>query len=65
MGDIEESKCDICGEVSHVSRKYYYYDIKCECCNGYNDNHFEIVRYCIYCEPKPPQTVKAWIKPKR
>lgn len=32
MGDIEFAKCDVCGQEAPVSRKYYYYDVKCDCC---------------------------------
>lgn len=63
MGDVEFAKCDICKNEDHVSRKYYYYDIKCDCCNGKDDNHFEIVRYCKDCLPKPPYNIKLMYKP--
>jgi len=63
MGDIEYGNCDICNIQAPLTRKYYRYDIKCDCCNGKNDNHFEIVRYCASCEPKPPQTLKVVMKP--
>lgn len=64
MGDIESSKCDICKlENVMVSRKYYYYDIKCDCCNGKEGNHFEIIRYCSNCIPNPPQKISVYIQP--
>jgi len=63
MGDVEYGKCDICGNDSSLSRKYYYYDIKCDCCNSKDDNHFEYVSYCDKCEPKPPQKISVYIQP--
>lgn len=63
MRDIEVCECDICNKVKPVERKYYRYDIICECCNGSKDHHFEIVRYCSDCEPKPPIATKVCIKP--
>ena len=57
MGEQEFSKCDICGQDAHVDRKYYYYDVKCECCNSKDSPHFEIVRHCANCEPKPPRRI--------
>jgi hypothetical protein len=62
---VEISKCDICGEVRPVNREYYYYDIACECCHASNEGknvHFEIVRYCNKCIPKPPANVKVSLK---
>ncbi len=63
MGDIEVSICSICKQEKPVSRKYYDYNITCECCNGKNDNHFEIVWYCSECKPIPPRSISAVIKP--
>lgn len=60
-GDQELTRCSICGHKSVVERKYYYYDINCECCNG--KHHFEIVRYCSKCKPEPPLKVIASVKP--
>jgi len=54
MGEQEFSKCNICGQHIHVNRKYYYYNVKCECCNGL---HFEIVKHCINCKPKSPKRI--------
>lgn len=61
-GSCEVGTCDIC-EVSGVmlSRQYYNYDIKCDCCSP---NHFEIVHYCNTCTPKAPENTIVWIKPK-
>ncbi len=63
MGEIEHDKCDICNKITGLQRKYYYYDIKCDCCNDKNDNHFEIVRYCSKCTPSPPRYIKVYVKP--
>lgn len=64
MGDIEAGTCDICkAEDVALQRKYYHYDIKCECCNRADDPHFEIVRYCSNCQPKPPYSIKVMVKP--
>ena len=50
-GEIEVGHCDICKTPRvHIGRKYYRYDIKCTCCNGKDDDHFEIVYYCKNCE---------------
>lgn len=61
MGDIEIDYCDICHEKTQVMRKYYNYNINCDCCGG--QYHFEIVRHCKNCEPKPPKWIKAEVKP--
>lgn len=63
MYNIEFGKCDICGLETSLYRKYYRYDIKCTCCNNKNDPHFEIVKYCHNCKPRPPRTIKAWVEP--
>lgn len=64
MGDIESGNCDICKATDvQISRRYYHYDIKCDCCNGKEDNHFEIVRYCANCQPKPPRKATVHIQP--
>lgn len=63
MGDTEVDKCNICGKVTNVTRKYYYYDIKCYCCNSKVDPHFEIVKYCERCNPKPPTRISVVINP--
>lgn len=63
-GDIESGTCDICkAESVPVSRKYYYYDIECDCCNSKEDDHFEIVFYCKDCKPKPPSQVTCVLSP--
>ena len=63
-GEIEYGNCDMCNTQAALSRKYYRYDIKCDCCNGKDDDHFEIIRHCSECEPKPPREVKVIIAPK-
>ena len=57
----ENATCDICGEYRQVNRKYYYYPINCECCDG--TTHFEIVRYCKNCTPVPPRWITMIAKP--
>jgi hypothetical protein len=59
--DREYGTCDICGREAGLGRKYYYYDISCECCVG--SQHFELVRYCNQCTPVPPARVKVIIQP--
>ena len=55
-GDIEHGRCDICGDMSELTRKYYHYPIKCEC---HSPNHFEIVCHCNNCEPEEPRITKV------
>lgn len=55
--------CDICKQMDYLNRKYYYYDIQCDCCNQKNDPHFEIVYYCNKCSPKPPHKVSLSLHP--
>lgn len=61
MGDIELGFCYMCNKRNiPISRKYYYYDIQCECCIcTYEDKrvHVECINYCADCEPKPPKKV--------
>jgi len=59
MNEQEKDHCVICGSLTIVRRKYYYYHIECDCCGGASkDRHFEIVRYCENCTPKPPCEVR-------
>lgn len=58
-GFIEFGKCDICKKESTLQRKYYKYDIKCECHSPY---HFEIVKYCKDCKPKEPIETRILVK---
>jgi hypothetical protein len=55
-GDVEFNECSCCGKGAIVQRKYYHYNIKCDCCGG--GKHFEIVRYCKDCTPKPPFRIR-------
>ncbi|MGN1342763.1 MAG: hypothetical protein ACI4VL_06185 [Bacilli bacterium] len=57
-GDLEFGVCDICGKNSCLKRKYYYYNIKCEC---HSPNHFEVIKYCKQCasKVKPPKEIKV------
>ena len=63
MYDQEVGTCDICKDRAPLQRTYYRYDIKCKCCNGPNDPHFEICFHCDTCEPKAPSKVTCWIDP--
>ena len=61
MQSAELGTCSICRkEHVLVTRKYYHYNIPCECCNG--NLHFEIVWYCKDCIPKPPYKMTAQMK---
>lgn len=51
MDNIEFGTCEICGIDSYLSRKYFRYDIKCEC---HTPEHFEMVRHCNSCIAKEP-----------
>lgn len=55
MGDAEYGTCNICGKKAMVNKKYYYYNIPCEC---HNKGHFDIVYYCKDCQPQPPKQTK-------
>jgi len=59
-GEIEIGKCTVCGESKSVQRKYYRYDINCDCCSN---QHFEIVYHCSSCDAKPPKTATVHINP--
>ena len=60
MNTVEHGYCDYCGAEGIVRRKYYYYDIDCNCCVG---KHFEMLRYCDKCSPTPPLNVIVTMKP--
>ena len=63
-GDAERGTCSVCQKiVNGITRKYYYYDIECDCCNTKEDDHFEIVFHCNNCEPKPPRKVTCSLNP--
>ena len=60
MGDVEIGTCDICMlNNTELSRKYYYYDIECECCVG---KHSAYCKYCKNCSPEEPEETKIYIK---
>ena len=60
MAEQEIGTCDVCLlNNTQLSRKYYYYDIECECCVG---RHFTFVRYCRSCEPEEPNETKIHMK---
>lgn len=63
MSDQEQGTCCICGNTGALQRTYYKYPIKCDCCNGPEDDHFEICFHCTTCTPAPPQPVKCFIQP--
>lgn len=59
-GSIEYGKCEMCGTIGPLIRKYYYYGIKCEC---HSPEHFELVRHCKGCKPKPPKRTTISMNP--
>lgn len=61
-GSVEVGDCSVCGkkEVIGINRKYFHYDIKCDC---HSPTHFEIVHHCNDCIPKPPKKTVVYIKP--
>lgn len=61
MGEIEIDYCDMCHQKKEVERTYYYYPIDCECCGG--KYHFEIIKHCRECEPRPPKWIRAQVIP--
>ena len=60
MSDVEYDKCNVCGKKAMLQRKYYHYNIECECCGGVH--HFEIIRYCDNCSPKEPEQIRVILK---
>lgn len=59
-GEVELGACEICEKQSvPITRRYYHYDIDCDCCG---DQHFEYVRHCEDCRPKPPPKTVVYIK---
>ena len=60
MGEGEYGKCEVCAKEATLERKYFHYDIKCDC---HSPNHFEMVRHCSDCTPKPPEKTTVCIKP--
>ena len=59
-GDAEYGRCEVCNANNAIlSRKYYYYDVDCECCVG---KHFAVCKYCPRCKPAEPEETKIYIK---
>lgn len=63
MAEIEMGRCEFCGRNGvSLNRKYYYYNVDCECCGAKHNGkkvHFEIRYHCSDCEPKPPREIKV------
>ncbi|CAG7580239.1 MAG: hypothetical protein SLAVMIC_00316 [uncultured marine phage] len=59
MGECEYGICDICNREAYIDRKYYRYDIKCEC---HSPNHFVICYHCENCEPTEPTETKISLR---
>lgn len=51
MNNTEYGICDICGREANLQRKYYHFNIKCEC---HLPTHSEMVKYCSDCVPLRP-----------
>ena len=51
MGDVEYGKCEMCGREADLQRRYYEFNVKCEC---HSPRHFELVKYCSDCIPIMP-----------
>ena len=63
MNSMEVGTCEECGkEKVQILRKYYRYPIKCICCNGRDDNHFEVVKHCEDCKPTAPMKISLYIR---
>ena len=60
-GDVEFGKCDMCGKEAPLMRKYYYYDIRCEC---HGPVHFELVCHCADCKPAEPSMTNVRVSTK-
>ena len=59
-GTMEQATCSMCGTFTIVARKFYHYEIICECCS---DRHIEVVQYCSACKPVPPEFIKLALQP--
>lgn len=58
-GCIEIGTCSVCKEETiGINRKYFNYDIKCEC---HSPNHFELVYHCNNCIPIEPVITKMTV----
>ena len=51
MSNTEYGICDICGREANLQRKYYHFNIKCEC---HLPTHSEMIKYCSDCVPLRP-----------
>jgi len=60
MCEIESGICEICGNEGPLLRTYFYYGIKCDC---HSPEHFELIRHCQDCVPKPPNMTTVYMKP--
>lgn len=58
MGDVEFGQCGVCKELKSLQRKYYRYNIDCECCGN---EHFEYVAHCKDCTPVEPRTTRVTV----
>lgn len=64
-GAVEFGKCQCCGKETSLQRKYFYYDIDCECCSAIHKGkkrHFEFIRHCNNCIPKEPLKINVSLK---
>lgn len=56
-GDCMVGKCEVCGaENVPLERKYFHYDIPCQC---HGPSHFIAINHCEKCEPKEPR--ETWL----
>lgn len=62
-GEQENGTCPYCNIHLPLNRKYYKYDIKCDCCNSKEDDHFEIILHCNTCKPTPPKRIIVSMQP--
>ena len=60
MAEQELGKCYGCGKEAVLSRKYFYYSVECGCCGG--EKHFEAVKHCEDCKPRPPTTIRVYLE---
>lgn len=60
MSEQMSGGCDCCGKQNMIlTRKYFHYDVKCDCCGGAAKNyHFEIVDHCSDCTPRAPSRIR-------
>ena len=58
-GEIMIGKCIYCLKFKNLNRKYFHFNIKCEC---HSPSHFEIVEHCMACTPKCPSYTSVVLK---